>query len=384
MTAPFFRQLSLHAFRNYADARLECDGRPVVLTGPNGAGKTNILEAISLFSPGRGLRHAKMQDLDSFTPQQTSGLAPFWAVHGELVKDGDVMQLGSGKDAESALQGTDKRVVRVEGQVVPQQRLAEYLSVLWLTPQLDSLFQEGMSARRKFFDRLAYGFDAQHARHVTQYETALRERHSLFERRVSDRSWYLAVERKMAEMAVVVAASRLAVAERINAIIASSSLNFPKARLEVSGLVEDALKQGKTAIEAEVLFQDYLMQHRQEEMHTGRTQQGAHKSQWQVWHVEKGVEAGFCSTGEQKAILLSIVLAQTRARKIWGDAPPILLLDEVVAHLDLKRRRELADEILDIGVQAWLTGTDAETFADFHQKAQFFSVLHGKVMLQNR
>lgn len=376
--------LTLTNFRNYAHLTLELSPAPVVLTGANGAGKTNLLEAVSLLTPGRGMRRAKVIDIERAVPHAANPLPLPWAVSASLRQpDGDVVEVGTGRDGDAAMQGTDRRLVRIDGTNTPQNALADVLSVVWLTPQLDQLFQEGQSARRKFFDRLVYGFESDHAGHVSAYEQAMRERNQLLQDRRYDAAWFNALEQKMAEHAVVVAAYRLQTAERLNAVIAESRREFPKATLEVQGVVEDMLQSGMTAVEAEGRFRDLLAASRVEDGYAGRTGQGIHRSEWLVYHQLKGMEAAQCSTGEQKAVMLSIVLAQARARAMWGSAAPILLLDEVVAHLDLKRRAELADELLDIGVQAWLTGTDAETFGHLASKAQFFSVSDAIVRLQN-
>lgn len=378
-------KLTLTNFRNYSHLTIELDSRPVVLTGPNGAGKTNLLEAVSLLTPGRGMRRARVIDIDRAVPGVVNPLPLPWAVTATLRQpDGELVDVATGRDADAAIaSGTDRRLVRIEGNDAPQNALAEVMNVVWLTPQLDQLFQEGQSARRKFFDRLTYSFEPSHASHVNAYEQAMRERNQLLQDRRHDAAWYNALEQKMAEHAVVVAAYRLQAAERLNAVIASSQRDFPKATIELHGVVEDMLQAGITAVEAEERYRAVLAGARTEDGYAGRTGQGIHRTELLVFHQAKGMEAAQCSTGEQKAVMLSIILAQARARAIWGAATPILLLDEVVAHLDLRRRAELAEELLDIGVQAWLTGTDAETFGDLAAKAQFFSVSDAIVRLQN-
>jgi DNA replication and repair protein RecF len=382
--AASLQKLTLTNFRNYSHISIPLTAQPVVLTGANGAGKTNLLEAVSLLTPGRGMRRARVIDIDRAVPGVANPLPLPWAVTATLRQpDGELTDVGTGRDADAAIAGTDRRLVRIDGNEAPQAALADVLSVIWLTPQLDQLFQEGQSARRKFFDRLTYSFESDHARHVSSYEQAMRERNQLLQDRRHDAAWYNALEQKMAEHAVVVAAYRLQTAERLNAVIAQSRRDFPKATLELHGVVEDMLQAGIAAVEAEERFRGILAASRVEDGYAGRTGQGIHRSELLVFHQAKGMEAAQCSTGEQKAVMLSIILAQARARALWGSAAPILLLDEVVAHLDLKRRAELAEEILDIGVQAWLTGTDAETFGHLAAKAQFFSVSDAIVQLQN-
>lgn len=382
--AASLQKLTLTNFRNYSHLTIDLDARPVVLTGANGAGKTNLLEAVSLLTPGRGMRRARVIDIDRAVPGVANALPLPWAVTATLRQpDGELVDVGTGRDADAAIAGTDRRLVRIDGNDAPQNALADVLSVIWLTPQLDQLFQEGQSARRKFFDRLTYSFESGHASHVNAYEQAMRERNQLLQDRRHDAAWYNALEQKMAEHAVVVAAYRLQTAERLNTVIASSPRDFPKATIELHGVVEDLLQAGLSAVQAEERFRDVLAASRVEDGYAGRTGQGIHRTELLVFHQLKGMEAAQCSTGEQKAVMLSIILAQARARAMWGASAPILLLDEVVAHLDLKRRAELADELLDIGVQAWLTGTDAETFGHLASKAQFFSVSDAIVQLQN-
>lgn len=378
-------RITLTNFRNYAHLSMPLTPQPVVLTGANGAGKTNLLEAVSLLTPGRGLRRARVVDMDRAVPGSANPLPLPWAVIASLcMPDGDEVGVATGRDADAAVQGTDRRLVRIDGNDAPQNALGDVLSVIWLTPQLDQLFLEGQSARRKFYDRLVYSFEPDHAGHVSAYEQAMRERNQLLQDRRNDAVWFAALERKMAEHAVVVAAFRLQTIERLNTVIAQSSRDFPKATLELHGAVEDMLQAGITAVEAEGRFCELLAASRVEDGYAGRTGHGIHRTELLVFHQAKGMEAAQCSTGEQKAVMLSIVLAQARARALWRGAAPILLLDEVVAHLDLKRRAELAEEILDIGVQAWLTGTDAETFGHLAAKAQFFRVSDATIELQNQ
>ncbi|MGB1540142.1 MAG: DNA replication/repair protein RecF, partial [Rickettsiales bacterium] len=383
-SAAHLSKLSLTNFRNYASLSMDLTAAPVVLTGPNGAGKTNIMEAVSFLAPGKGLRRAKISEIDRATPGSKNPLPFPWAVTAQVqLPEGDEVFIGTGRDAEAAAQGMERRQVKVDGDDVSQNTLAGLLGVVWLTPQLDQLFQEGQSARRRFFDRLVYSFESDHASHVSAYEQAMRERNQLLQDRRNDAGWFAALEKRMAEHAVVVAAYRLQMAERLNAVIADSARDFPKATLEIHGAVEDMLHEGATAVEAEDRFCALLAGSRTEDGFAGRTGHGIHRSEWQVFHQAKGMEAALCSTGEQKAVMLSIVLAQARARAMWGACAPILLLDEVVAHLDIKRRGELAEELLDLGVQAWLTGTDAEAFSELAGKAQFFQVKDAIVTLQN-
>lgn len=365
--------LALTHFRNYASMRIEVSPQPVVLTGRNGAGKTNILEALSLLMPGRGLRRAKLSELDN---QQISGLP--WVVAVTLEGAQGTVKIGTGRDVES--EDTDRRIIKIDGQVIRgQSDLTDHVAMSWLTPQMEQLFQEGSSAGRKFLDRLVFGFDGGHATRVSAYDHAMRERNKLLSLGRADPFWLDSLEQTMAENAASIASARIFAAEHIDFAIAASPLSFPKASLLVVGFVEDMLKNGASALAAETAFREALLKGRNKDAATGRTQLGTHRSELCVTHVEKGMPAPSCSTGEQKALLLSIVLAQARIGATSHGVVPLLLLDEVVAHLDATRRLELFEEICQIGAQVWMTGTDVSLFADLKGKAQFFKVDDGKI-----
>jgi DNA replication and repair protein RecF len=365
--------LSLTHFRNYASARIETSAQPVVLTGRNGAGKTNILEGLSLLMPGRGLRRAKLSELDN---QQISGLP--WAVAVTLEGAQGAVKIGTGRDVEA--EDTDRRIVKIDGQVIRgQNELASHVAMSWLTPQMEQLFQEGSSAGRKFLDRLVFGFDGGHATRVNAYDLAMRERNKLLSLGRADPFWLDSLERTMAENASAIASARLFAAEHIDHAIAASPLSFPKASIAVTGFVEDMLAQGQSALAAETAFLQALAEGRARDAGAGRTLVGTHRSELAVTHVEKRMPAQSCSTGEQKALLLSIILAQARIGATSHGVVPLLLLDEVVAHLDATRRLELFEEICQIGAQVWMTGTDASLFAGLQGRAQFFEVDNGKI-----
>ncbi len=364
--------LSLNSFRNYVAARIEVSAAPVVLTGRNGAGKTNILEAISLLTPGRGIRRAKLSDIDS----KQMGILP-WAVAANVVGMQGEARLGTGRDAESADEG-DKRVIKIDGRVSKgQAELARHLAMIWLTPQMEQLFQEGASAGRKFLDRLVYSFDADHASRINEYEYAMRERNKLLQNYRADGQWLDALEQTMAETGAAIAQARLACVEHINLAIRASTLSFPKAHLRIGGRVENLLASEVPAVQVEEAFKEALRLARREDAGAGRTLAGIHRSELEVIHIIKQMPAQNCSTGEQKALLLSIVLAQARAGAQWRGVVPVLLLDEVVAHLDATRRLELFEEICQIGAQTWMTGTDAALFAGLEGIAQYYNVENG-------
>lgn len=365
------RALSLQGFRNYGAQRLEVSAAPVVLTGRNGAGKTNILEALSLLTPGRGLRKAKLADMDS------RGNPAAWVVAAQAHGIQGAVQLGTGRDPEGGAE-TDKRLVRIDGKAARgQAELARHLAMIWLTPQMEQLFQESASAGRKFLDRLVYSFDAEHAGRINEYDYAMRERNRLLSTMHADGVWLDALEQTMAEMGAAIAQARLLTVEQINQAIQLSPLSFPKAHLNIRGAVEDLLAEGCAAVEAEDQFKVMLRQGRGQDGMAGRTLSGTHRSELSVIHIEKQMPAENCSTGEQKALLLSIVLAQARAGAQWRGVVPMILLDEVVAHLDGTRRLELFEEICQIGAQTWMTGTDASLFAGLEGAAQYFTVEYG-------
>jgi DNA replication and repair protein RecF len=366
--------LSLHHFRNYSEARLEVTPEPVVLTGKNGAGKTNILEALSLLTPGRGLRRARISEIDNY---QSSG-AP-WTVAATVNGMQGEAKLGTGRDMANPDQ-PDKRITKVDGKETrAQAELARHLAMIWLTPQMEQLFNEGTSAGRKFLDRLVYSFDAEHASRVNEYEYAMRERNRLLQTGGRDAIWLDALEQTMAETASAIGQARLHTASNINAAITASTLSFPKAQISVHGFVESRLLGGDPAVRVEDSLKETLAAGRVQDAAAGRALAGSHRSEMRVRHSEKGLSAESCSTGEQKALLLSIVLAQAKAAGAWKGTVPVILLDEVIAHLDTIRRLELFEEICQIGAQVWMTGTDEKLFADLKEKAQYFQVDNGHI-----
>jgi DNA replication and repair protein RecF len=358
-------RLRLADFRGYREARLDVDARPVVLTGPNGAGKTNVLEALSLLAPGRGLRRARLADVDR------QGGGP-WSVNARLRRGRDEpVEVGTGRDPE----GGDKRLVRIDGRNARgQAQLAEIGAVQWLTPQMDGLFIEGAGNRRRFLDRLVTGADPEHAGRLAAYDYAMRERLRLLREGRPDPIWLEALEDTMGRHGVAVAAARR---ERVLALDgatdSSGSAPFPRAGLRLAGRLEAELGEAP-ALAVEDGFKARLAASRRLDGETGTTTEGPHRSDLEVTHLERGQAARLCSTGEQKALLLSIQLANARLVKAQTAAAPLLLLDEVAAHLDEARRKALFEAILALGAQAWLTGTDALLFRPLDGLAQFFGV----------
>jgi DNA replication and repair protein RecF len=369
-------RIGLTDFRCYGSLRLDLDARPVVLTGPNGAGKTNLLEAVSFLVPGRGLRRARLAEVGRRDPGAAAGRA--WAVAATVATPDGPVDVGTGIETAEAADddGAGRRTVRIDGMTRRgQAALADVVSALWLTPEMDRLFADGAGARRRFLDRMVYGFDRGHAGRVAAYEHAMRERGRLLRDGAvrADPAWLGALEARMAEHGVAIVAARQALVGRLNAACAGGVGPFPAARLTVAGEVETWLAAAP-AVEAEDRLRARLAAARRGDAETGGAAAGAHKTALDAHHILKGVPAAQCSTGEQKALLLSITLAQARLQAIERGAPPILLLDEVAAHLDPARRAALYAEIAALGAQAWMTGTDAEVFAPWGADAQSFRV----------
>ena len=367
------RRLVLSDFRGYRQARLAVDERPVVLTGPNGAGKTNLLEAVSFLAPGRGLRRARLGEVDRRPPPAADAPpAGPWAVAAAVATPTGRVEIGTGREATAG--GGERRVVRVDGTMARSQTaLAEHVNLVWLTPQMDRLFLEGSSARRRFFDRLVYGFDPGHAARVGAYEQALRERGRLLRGGRVDQAWLAALEETMARHGVAIAAARRDAAARLDAACAAGIGGFPRAELAAAGTVEDWLA-GHPALAVEDLLRDRLAQSRRQDAESGGAAIGPHRSDLAVHHGGSGVAAAQCSTGEQKALLIAVLIAHARLQTALRGAAPIMLLDEVAAHLDATRRMALFAELTALGTQAWMTGTDAMLFAPLAGAAQFLHV----------
>jgi DNA replication and repair protein RecF len=356
---PFaIQSLTLTDFRSYELAQLAAGGRSVFLFGPNGAGKTNLLEAISLFSPGRGMRGAALAEMGRRQPGEAEGRA--WAVSALVGQT----RLGTGIEAP----GGGRRLVRIDGEPSAPGRLADHVRLIWLTPSQDRLFQEGAGERRRFLDRLAYAADPAHAAHASAYERALRERTRLLAADApADPAWLSALEARMATAGAQLAGARAATVEALQAEIdARGGRPFPQAALSLSGAFEEMARAGADAAEIEARLAASLAAGRSRDAAAGRALVGPHRTDLVVVHRERGRPAAECSTGEQKALILNLVLAQgARLSRAKSQPNPILLLDEVAAHLDQVRRAALVDEIEALSLQAFLTGTDEALFDHF-------------------
>jgi DNA replication and repair protein RecF len=331
--------LHLIQFRSHADTRIAPGGRSVALWGPNGAGKTNVLEAVSLLSPGRGLRGAAGEDL----ARRAGGVG--WKVRAEV----------AGRAVETWAGPGEARAVRIDGKAAGQAALGGVLRMLWLTPAMDRLWLEAPEGRRRFLDRLTLSFDPGHAEASLAYDRAMRERNRMLRDEVADARWFGAVEAQMAAAGARIAAARAAALARIGRALAAETV-FPVPVLSVV-LPEEAEDGGDLAAA--------LAAGRRRDMAAGRTLVGPHRADLAAVWAAKGVPAALCSTGEQKALLISTVLANARALAEDTGRPPVLLLDEVAAHLDAGRRAALHAAISALGCQAFATGTDAGLFEGF-------------------
>lgn len=367
-------RLVLTDFRNYREARLGLGVAPVIVTGPNGAGKTNLLEAVSFLAPGRGLRGARLGDVERRRGDGVEGAG--WAVAAVVETRRGPRRIGTGRDGNTG----ERRVVRIDGEPAKNQAsLGEALGIVWLTPTMDRLFVEGPGERRRFLDRLVLGFDPAHAGRVTRYEQAMRERARLLRDGPSDPSWLAALEGVMAKEGIAVAAARREFVHRLDRACAEAEGPFPRARLHLAGAVEDWLAE-MPALAAEEKLAAALAASRRHDALAGGASVGPHRSDLAVLLAEKGVAAERASTGEQKALLLSLLLADTQLlRQVRGE-PPLLLLDEVAAHLDAARREALFEALIRLDSQTWLTGTEAAVFAPLRSTAQFLAVHDGNLV----
>jgi DNA replication and repair protein RecF len=366
VTSTALTRLTLSDFRSYATAELVLSGAPVFLVGPNGAGKTNLLEAVSFFTPGRGLRGASLAEVGRRLPGEGQGRA--WAVAAVISADGEETRLGTG--VEQA--GAARRTVRLEGETVPPGRLAEHLRQVWLTPAQDRLFLEGAGERRRFFDRLVFAAEPRHAAHAQVYDKANRERMRLLTDGPADPAWLDALEARLAEAGALMAEARArTLAALQDEIDTRGERPFPQAQLSLTGEWEQMAAEGAEIADIEAKLARALAAARDRDAAAGRALTGPHRGDLAVIHAEKDRPAAECSTGEQKALILNLVLAQAARLARAESAPnPILLLDEVAAHLDRRRRSALFDEIEALGLQAFLTGTDEHLFEDLQGRAQ--------------
>lgn len=367
-------RLRLTDFRSWASLDAGFDAAIIAIAGENGVGKTNLLEAISLLGPGRGLRGARMGELG----RRLDGAARPWAAAGRFDTPAGAFDLGTGSDPEGV---SDRRVFRLDGQPVrTQSDLADRVAAVWLTPQMDRLFQEGASGRRRFLDRLAWALEPTHAREVAAHDNAMSQRNRLLAQGRTDPRWLAGLEDAMARHAVAATAARRALASRLNAVMASGAAtgDFPAARMDLICPIAAALAE-QPALAVEDSLRDALAADRRRDAAAGGAARGAHRTDMTLVHLPKDQAAEFCSTGEQKALLISTVLAHAALIAEARGFAPLLLLDEVAAHLDTARREALFAALAALPAQVFLTGTETEVFRPLQGHAQVFVAQPGKL-----
>jgi DNA replication and repair protein RecF len=376
MTATRIRRLTLTNFRSYQAAQIEIAGRLVVLVGPNGAGKTNLIEAISLLAPGRGLRRATLDEV-AFSEGDGS-----WAVSADVEGALGLATLGTGIEAPVAETAPVSRKCRIDREPVPSaSAFADHVRVIWLIPAMDTLFNGPASERRRFLDRLVLAVDSEHSSRVSALERSLRSRNRLLEDPRPDSHWLDAVEHETAELAVAVAALRAETVARLQAALTARGgpgSPFPAAGIALDGWIE-RLTLLHPAVEVEDRYRAVLRENRPRDAAAGRTLDGPHLTDLAVVYADKGIPAADASTGEQKALLIGLILAHASLITQMSGFAPLLLLDEVVAHLDPARRSALYAELEKLGAQVWMTGADPLAFAEVESRAEFFQVSPGRV-----
>ncbi len=362
--ALFLKNIRLTQFRNFAQQERSASAPLVVLHGANGMGKTNIMEAISLLAPGRGLRSASLPDL-----QRQGALTP-WAVFAELHAAKGALQLGTGLDAVS-----DKRVFRLNGETLKSQsELAEHTACLWLTPDMDRLLAEGAAARRRFLDRLVAAYDPAHQGRLNRFEKAARQRTHLLLQSRADPRWLNGLEQEMALAAMAIAASRVELLQALGKAAGERQGMFPQVSLALEGELENALEQGRPALLLEETYREKLMQDRPADAAAGGGEAGPRRTDFRAYHVAKNMTAELCSSGEQKALLLSLLLAHLRLLAQHRGFAPFLLLDDVAAHLDAARRADLFELVKASGAQCFMSGPDLEAFSALNGRADFWHI----------
>jgi len=380
MTPSRIRRLSLTHFRNYRAASLQTRGDMVVLVGPNGAGKTNCIEAVSFLSPGRGLRRATLDDVADI---QGDGS---WAVSAEVEGALGLATLGTGIEPPTGENAPTSRRCRIDREPVGSAAaFGDHLRMVWLTPSMDGLFAGAASERRRFFDRLVLAIDSEHSSRISALERALRSRNRLLEVRNFDDHWCDAIERETAELAVAVAATRGQTLARLAAMLRQRGAQsaFPSAEIALDGWMENAL-MSEPATTIEDRYREILRQGRARDAAAGRTLDGPHLTDLQVIYAPKNMAARDASTGEQKALLIGLVLAHANLVAEMTGTVPLLLLDEVVAHLDPNRRKALFAELSTLGSQVWMTGADPAAFADIGAQGEIFDVESGRITPRRR
>lgn len=382
------KRLTLTEFRNYKNLRIESDISPIIITGENGSGKTNILEAISFLTPGRGLRGAKLADVKRIgNVAEDDAFSSSWSVAADILKNGEEHFIGTSlqstlkedADKDDVLHNYDRRIVKIDQKKTAlQTELGKYISAIWVTPQMDRLFLGGTQPRRSFLDRLVYAFDLEHAKRTANFEHLYRQWTTLLKSGCRDNLWLESIETDMSLLGVAIAAARREQVARLNSFIENEPDDvFPNVRLELSGTVEGMLNL-KSALQVEDFYKEYLYKQRKNVIYND-TVDGVNRTDFKVFYQKKAMPAELCSTGEQKALLVSIILAQTKCQILNKGFSPILLLDEVTTHLDDQKRDALLRKISALKLQAWITSTEPQNFNILKNKAQFLRLENGKL-----
>lgn len=381
-------RLTLSDFRNYRNLRIGANIAPIIITGENGSGKTNILEAISFLTPGRGLRSAKLADIKRILPpeEEILNINCGWSVAAEILKNNEEYLIGTGTQKnfredteEDEIKNFERRIVKINQQKITQQsELGKYVSAIWVTPQMDRLFLGGTQPRRSFLDRLVYAFDLEHAKRTANFEHLYRQWFQILKTGHADEHWLQSVETDMASLGVAIAAARRELIARLNTFIEHEPDDiFPDVRLELDGTIEKMLDT-LPAVRVEQFYIELLAKQRRNVLYNDYVD-GVNRTDFKVYFKKKNMPAELCSTGEQKALLVSIILAQTKCQILDKGFAPILLLDEVTTHLDDKKRDALLLKIAGLHLQAWITSTESQNFAAIQNISQFLEVRDNKV-----
>ncbi len=383
------KRLTLTEFRNYPTLRLQTEICPIVITGENGSGKTNILEAISFLTPGRGLRGAKLAEIKRISlPGESEILsAQPWSVAANILRNGEEYTVGTALQSfskedleEDDVRTYDRRIVKINQQKITQQgELGKYISAIWVTPQMDRLFLGGTQPRRSFLDRLVYAFDLEHAKRTANFEHLYKQWIQLLKSGQTDEYWLQSLEADMASLGVAIAAARREQIARLNTFVEREPDDiFPDVRLELDGTIEKMLDTNP-ALQVEDFYTSFLARQRRNILYNDYVD-GVNRTDFKVYYKKKNMPAELCSTGEQKALLVSIILAQTQCQILNKGFAPVLLLDEVTTHLDDIKRDALLDKIRDLHIQAWITSTEPQNFDTLKNAAQFLHLQNGKLI----
>jgi len=383
------KRLTLTNFRNYDFLRLNLEMSPIIITGENGSGKTNILEAISFLTPGRGMRGAKLADIKRIIQNESEmhheyGTTPInWAVSASIQKNDENFEIGTGAESQQRDDGSrsfERRIVKINNQKISSQaELGKYISAIWLTPQMDRLFRGGTQPRRSFLDRIVYAFDIEHAKRTSKFEHLYKEWCELIKSGRFNDNWLSVIEKNMAETGVAIAAARKDTVEKLNTFIETEPDDiFPNVSIELDGTIEKIL-DSQPAISVEEYYANILAEQRRAILYSDNIE-GVNRTDFKVFYKNKNMAAELCSTGEQKSLLIGLILAQTKCQILDKGFAPVLLLDEVVAHLDSIKKDALIEKVKALGIQAFITTTDSELFSSLRGSAQFLQIANGVVV----